>query len=108
VDNVKNEIENYIFLGFDVIDISGLSAIANIGYSHDESVEISNAQIGINEFGLIGSMQDSIKFSKIASLFAVEHAPFFPVEVHARPQDPITEPGRLDMLFMPNIPPSDN
>lgn len=81
IRNFPDKKKNYNFLGHDVIDISGLSAIANIGYSKDESFEISNAKIGINSFGLISSFQDSVKFSEMASLFAIEHAPFFPVEV---------------------------
>lgn len=81
VRNFPDRKKNYNLLGHDVIDISGLSAIANIGYSKDESFEISNAKIGINSFGLISSFQDSVKFSEMASLFAIEHAPFFSVEV---------------------------
>ena len=73
--------KDFSFLGYDVIDISGLSALANIGYSRHEVLEIDNAKIKINNFGIISSLNDAIKLVTIADLFANEHAPFSPVEV---------------------------
>lgn len=73
--------KDFSFLGYDVIDISGLSALANIGYSRHEVLEINNAKIEINNFGIISSLNDAVKLVTIADLFANEHAPFSPVEV---------------------------
>jgi hypothetical protein len=73
--------DKFSFLGYDVIDTSGLSAVVNIGYSKDELLKIKNEKIEINNFGIISSLIDAAKFAQMADLFAGEHAPFSPVEV---------------------------
>ena len=73
--------DNFSSVGFDVIDMSGLSALTNVGYTANDLTTLSETDFGINKFGLIESSNDSLIFAEFASLAAPEHAPFFPVEV---------------------------
>lgn len=73
--------KDFSFLGYDVIDISGLSALTNIGYSRSEYLEINDADIEINGSGIISTLKYAVKFAAMANLFVSEHAPFSPVEV---------------------------
>jgi hypothetical protein len=52
ISEVAGLLTDFTILGYDVVDISGLSAIVNIGYSNDEFLDIENAKIEINDFGL--------------------------------------------------------
>lgn len=71
----------FLKVGFDVIDISGLSALTNVGYTADDLSKLAAMAIEINQHGLISTSNGSYRFAEFASLAAPEHAPFFPVEV---------------------------
>jgi len=70
-------------MGYDVIDYFGLSAIANIGYTPNEVINIGNMDIDINRFGLINNKDDGIRFALFSNASAKEHSPFFPIRVKA-------------------------
>lgn len=72
---------NFAAVGFDVIDISGLSALTNVGYTTDDLSTLADMAIEINQHGLISTANDSFRFAKYASGVVPEHAPFSPVEV---------------------------
>lgn len=72
---------DFQFIGFDVIDMSGISALTNIGYTADNIAKLAATTVVINSYGLISSSNDSLIFAEFASEAAPEHAPFFPVEV---------------------------
>lgn len=88
-DRSKNRfLTEFISLGFDVIDLAGLSAITNVGYTTNDLSLLSRIAIVINTHGLIATAFDSQKYGEFASIAAPEHAPFFPVEVWCqRPAD---------------------
>lgn len=79
----KRVLTEFISLGFDVIDLAGLSAITNVGYTANDLSLLSGIAIVINKYGLIATASDSQKYGEFASIAAPEHAPFFPVEVWA-------------------------
>ncbi len=68
-------------VGYDTIDVAGLSALSNIGYSPQNVTAIAERGIDLNDYGLFASAQDAREFAEFASLAAREHAPFFPIEV---------------------------
>ena len=72
------------FAGCDVIDPSGLSAIANIGFTPDEVSEIERMNLVVNQHGLLTDTEAALAFAQVASRFAPEHAPFSPVSIHCR------------------------
>ncbi len=72
-------------VGFDVVDQwTGLSALANVGYSADDCAELENMQLAVNQFGLFTVMENAEKFVRFASAAAPEHAPFIPVKILIR------------------------
>lgn len=72
-------------VGFDIIDKwTGISALADIGYSLDDYARLKDMQLAVNQFGLFEIMEDAEKFACFASMAAPEHAPFIPVKVHVR------------------------
>jgi|GEM_PF-4797297 len=73
--------DGFSSVGFDVIDMSGLSALTNVGYTEDDLSRFANMTIETNDCGLISTSGDSHRFAEFASSAAPEHAPFFPVEV---------------------------
>lgn len=74
-------LSNYNRLGVDVIDIMGLSGLANIGYNFKQAECLMNLNIEITPFGLIDSYKQASQFASIISKFAPEHSPFIPVEI---------------------------
>ena len=71
----------FIAIGFDVIDLSGLSALTNVGFTTSDMSSFSGINIDINQYGLIATANGGQKYADFASLAAAEHAPFFPVEI---------------------------
>ena len=81
---IKQFTANFTMIGFDVIDLSGLSALTNVGFTASDLTSLSGTEIVINQYGLIATANDGRKYGEFASLAAVEHAPFFPVEIWTR------------------------
>jgi hypothetical protein len=72
-------------LGFDIIDEwTGISALTNLDYCNDDLIKLKKLQLQANQFGLLSTLADGVKFTKFANLIAPEHAPFIPVKVLAR------------------------
>jgi hypothetical protein len=72
-------------IGFDVVDQwTGISALANIGYSQADISTIRNLRLKTTPFGLLESIQDATALASAASALVSEHAPFIPVRVLAR------------------------
>lgn len=67
--------------GYDVTDSFGLSAISNVGYSTDDTAAITNLGVSVNEYGLIHSETDSLRFAEFADSHVEEHAPFHPIKI---------------------------
>lgn len=75
--------QSFFDAGYDVVDISGLSALTNVGYtSHDASL-LPQHPMKITAHGLIAELRDAQEFAEFASKVAPEHAPFSPVKVLA-------------------------
>ena len=75
--------KNFFEVGYDVVDISGLSALANIGYTTQDILQLALNPLRVTAHGLIADLQDAKKFAEFASNAAAEHAPFSPVRVLA-------------------------
>ncbi len=74
-------------LGFDVIDqYTGLSGLANVGYSAADIEKLRSLAVATNHFNLFTRLEDAVKFSAFASSAAPEHAPFIPLRIVARLQ----------------------
>ena len=73
--------ENQSYIGYDVVDAFGLSALVNIGYTSEEMSAIEELGIEIGCHGLIRYRDDAIKFARFAESSAMEHAPFYPINV---------------------------
>lgn len=72
-------------VGFDVIDQwTGLSALANVGYSAGNCAKLKNMRLTVNGFGLFASIEDAESFTRFALVVVPEHAPFIPVRVLIR------------------------
>ena len=65
-----------IELGYDVTDLFGLSAIANIGYSQEEIASILTLNLSTTKYGLLTNKKDAVKFIEYANKHILEHAPF--------------------------------
>lgn len=78
--DVKKSFE-FVDAGFDVIDISGLSALTNIGYASADLSTLDN-NLKVTQYGLIASISEARKFANFASNVAPEHSPFFTVKVN--------------------------
>lgn len=76
--------QNFYEAGFDVIDLSGLSALTDVGYTADDIAELRPDSFAVNENGLISSIGESRRFAEVASRLVLEHAPFFPVKILVR------------------------
>ncbi len=72
-------LKKFVDLGYDIIDLFGISGIANIGYK-DEVLHFFEGT-KINEFGLISNSEDAIRIANLVSNLVPEHAPFFPVNL---------------------------
>ena len=86
VSNFDQEITEVglVELGFDVVDKwTGLSILANVGYSVEDVDNLEKLEITTNQYGLFESSDDSLKFVEIAIKAVPEHAPFLPVKVFA-------------------------
>ncbi len=74
-------------LGFDVIDQrTGLSGLANVGYSATDIARLRSLGVATNHFNLFAGLEDAVNFSAFASSSAPEHAPFIPLRIVARRQ----------------------
>ena len=69
--------------GYDVVDICGLSALTNVGYTDHDIALLKRYSMKITVHGLIAELQDAQEFAKFASNTAPEHAPFSPVKILA-------------------------
>lgn len=70
-------------VGYDVADVSGLSALTNIGYTHQDLAQFQSLSVKPTIFGLIEDRVAAENFAQLASRAASEHAPFFPVRIIA-------------------------
>lgn len=71
-----------IEIGFDVVDQwTGLSVLTNVGYSKGEVVDLPKLDIKTNQFGLLASIDDAIKFVAFASNAVPEHLPLIAVKI---------------------------
>jgi hypothetical protein len=72
-------------VGFDIVDSwTGLSALANIGYSIKDIEQLNSMSLKSNQFGLLSTENDAKEFANFASTVAPEHAPFAPVKIFVR------------------------
>lgn len=78
--------ENFVEIGYDVIDSMGISAIANVGYTQKDR-ESFRGIAPVNQYGVFTSAQCAKKFADITSRIVIEHAPFFPVNLWIRGYD---------------------
>ncbi len=67
--------------GYDVTDIFGLSALANIGYSKKEVGDICKLNLATTQYGLLKSKEDANVFTEFANKHILEHAPFMVLEI---------------------------
>ncbi len=67
--------------GYDVTDIFGLSALANIGYSKKEVGDICKLNLATTQYGLLKSKEDAKVFTEFANKHIIEHAPFMPLKI---------------------------
>jgi hypothetical protein len=75
-----------IELGFDVVDQwTGLSALANVGYSADDVKALIKLKLKTNQFGLFDNIDDGFKFAEFAIGAVPEHAPFLPIKIVCSP-----------------------
>lgn len=81
---IKQFLFYYERIGIDIVDILGVSGLANIGYSKSQTKKISKKKIKINKFGLLDEYSHAEALAKIASSAASEHAPFIPIEIWKR------------------------
>ena len=72
---------NYTNIGFDIVDVTGISGLTNIGYNSQESKNIISLSLSINEWGLIDNKENAGLFASLVSNIASEHAPFLPMSV---------------------------
>jgi hypothetical protein len=87
---INEELDNLQLteVGFDVVDQwTGLSALANIGYSAEDLLALRNTQFRVNQFGLFDAEEDAVKFADFATVLAPEHAPFIPLRTFVRIPD---------------------
>ena len=78
----QSDIDNLVDAGFDVVDKwTGLSALANIGYSKDDVTNLNSFSYKTNQFGLLTSVIEANKFVEFASSAAPEHMPFIPLKI---------------------------
>lgn len=75
----KDFLESFVDFGYDIVDVSGLSALTDVGYNSEELQLFSDVQI--NKYGLVAHVEEAAKLSNIASKVAPEHAYFFPVNL---------------------------
>ena len=78
-------LSDFTSYGYDVIDISGLSALVNIGYNAQDLCKLADSSIRVNQYGLISELNSSFLFAAFASDAAPEHTPLFPAELWIRP-----------------------
>ena len=76
-------LKSFYEYGYDVVDLSGISALTNVGYKSEDLYLFEN--IKVNEYGLITLVNEAKKIAEIASRLAPEHAPFFPVVLWGHP-----------------------
>jgi hypothetical protein len=68
--------------GFDIVDrYTGLSALANIGYSSENLKQIELLAVRPNDYGLLETYEQTQVLIPLISAIAPEHAPFIGVKV---------------------------
>lgn len=71
-------------LGFDVVDQwTGISALANVGYSAGDAHVLSSLGLTSTPYGLLSTVEHAAEFARVAAKFVKEHAPLIPVCVRA-------------------------
>lgn len=84
VSNLIQEIKaiGLVELGVDVVDQwTGLSALANVGYSADDVMALEKLKLTTNQFGLFDNIDDGLKFVSFAENAIPEHTPFVPLKI---------------------------
>jgi hypothetical protein len=82
---IVDDSESLQELGYDAIDeLTGISGLANVGYSSGELEEVRRLRINMTRYNLIAEPADAESFCRLASSAAQEHAPFIPIRVVAR------------------------
>ncbi|MCE9886316.1 MULTISPECIES: hypothetical protein [Hafniaceae] len=72
---------NYYNIGFDVVDITGLSGLANIGFDPEQLSDVDALKIKMSRWGLVVCARDAKKLAELFSILAPEHAPFIYLEI---------------------------
>lgn len=70
---------NFLNIGYDVVDVSGISALTDVGYALD-SVSLFE-KFRVNQYGIIAEIGEAMEVANLASSLCPEHAPFFPVNL---------------------------
>ena len=66
------------FLGFDVADLSGISALCNCEYSHDAKAHLVPLWAPrLNVFGLLTTPEHAVEFREFSNRRVSEHSPFW-------------------------------
>lgn len=66
------------FLGFDVADLSGISALCNCEYSHETKKHLAPVWVPrLNVFGLLTTSEHAAEFKQLSDSRVSEHAPFW-------------------------------
>lgn len=72
---------NYECIGFDLVDVTGLSGLANIGYNLSQLIHIQSLHLKMTKWGLLSDEKQAVLLAQIVSIISPEHAPFLPMEI---------------------------
>ncbi len=70
-----------IEFGYDIVDLFGLSAITNIGYTQEEMASILTLNLSTTKYGLLINKKDAEKFIEYADKHILEHTPFIALKL---------------------------
>lgn len=72
---------NYECIGFDIVDVAGLSGLANIGYEQADCISIREHGVKINRWGILSDEIEATQLAEKISALAPEHAPFLVMNI---------------------------
>jgi hypothetical protein len=79
--------DDWLFLGYDIVDIGCLSGLSNCGYYPDEKIELQKIWVNrLNENGLMKKAEHALEFREITDIRVPEHAPFYVIGLYRDPQ----------------------
>jgi len=76
--------KGFVEAGYDVIDMNGLSGLANVGCTKLDVEAIESLSLVVNRDGLLPDLTQATKYATTISTVAPEHSPFFPTLILAR------------------------